>query len=94
MMTIVSPATGNFPSIYFCIVIISAYYLWDFSRVYIFISFVLITGVFWGGVYLRLHYLADGLVALLIAFLSTTIAGILYYLKYGSPNDIDSQADK
>ena len=83
VMTIVSPATGNFPSIYFCIVIVSAYYLWDFGRAYIFISFVLIAGVFWGGVYLRCHYLADGLAALLIAFLSTTIAGILYYLKYG-----------
>ncbi len=66
----ISIERGSFPAVYFCLVTISALYLWDYGMGYVFISFALMTAVFWGGVYLRYHYLADGILALLIAFLS------------------------
>jgi hypothetical protein len=84
---ILSINSGSFPAIYFCIITISAYYLWDFGRVYIIASFFVITAVFWGGIYLRYHYFADGLVAMVIAFIAVVIAGGIYYKAYGNPPD-------
>jgi len=85
VMQIVSPQIGSFPAIYFCLLTISAYYIWDFGRAYVIASFIILTGVFWGGIYLRYHYIVDALIALLIAFLASTIAGYVYYLKYEQP---------
>lgn len=73
----ISIERGSFPAVYFCLVTISALYLWDYGRIYLFISFALMTAVFWGGVYLRYHYLADGILALLIAFLSIVAEEII-----------------
>ena len=88
-MAIITPGSGSFPAIYLCLIILSAYYLWDFGKAYIILSFILITGVFWGGIYLRYHYLADGLIALLIAFLASIAAGIAFYAKHGAPDNSD-----
>jgi len=82
----ISPSLSSFPAVYFCLIVISSYYLWDFGKAYIAISFALLTGVFWGGIYLRYHYLADGIVGLIIAFMATSIAGIIYYTKHGEYN--------
>jgi hypothetical protein len=82
-----SIVSGSFPAIYFCIIIISSYYLWDFGKIYIIASFFVMTAVFWGGIYLRYHYIADGLVAMLIAFIAVVIASGIYYKTYGSPPD-------
>jgi len=90
LMTIITPGNGSFPAIYLCLIILSAYYLWDFGKAYIILSFIFITGVFWGGVYLRYHYLADGLIALLIAFLASIAAGIVFYAKHGAPDNLDN----
>lgn len=89
LINYISPPLSSFPAVYFCLIVISSYYLWDFGRIYIVISFALLTGVFWGGIYLRYHYLADGLVGLIIAFIATSIAGIYYYAKYGEYETID-----
>jgi hypothetical protein len=83
IIDLLTPNTGSFPAIYFCLLTISAYYLWDFGKKYVIISFTLLISVLWGGIYLRYHYLADTLVALFIAFLAATIAGFFYYLKHG-----------
>ncbi|MCP4580317.1 MAG: hypothetical protein GY839_01770 [candidate division Zixibacteria bacterium] len=83
LINILTPGTASFPAIYFCLLTISSYYLWDFGNKYVFLSFTLLISVFWGGVYLRYHYLADALVALLIAFLGATIASFIYYMKHG-----------
>jgi hypothetical protein len=83
IMTLFTPSVGGFPSLYFCLLTIASYYLWDYGKSYIFISFVILTVVFWGGVYLRYHYLLDALAALLLAFLSATVANFIFYLKHG-----------
>jgi len=75
---LLSPATASFPPVYFLVVATAAYYLWDFGRSYIVISLILITGAYWSGIYLRYHYLADGPVALLIAFFASAVAGYIY----------------
>ena len=90
ILSLVSPSNAGFPAVYFCVVILSAYYLWDFGLNYILFTFIIITGVFWGGVYLRYHYLADGLAALLVAFLSSIAAGIVYYAKHGAPENVNN----
>ena len=82
-----TPSIGSFPSIYFCILTISSYYLWDYGKTYIILSFVVLTVVFWGGIYLRYHYLLDAIASLLVAFLASTIASFAYYLRYG--RDLD-----
>ncbi|OQX91681.1 MAG: hypothetical protein B6D58_06860 [candidate division Zixibacteria bacterium 4484_95] len=80
---ILSINSGGFPAIYFCIITISSYYLWDFGKVYITVSFFIMTAVFWGGIYLRYHYLADGLLAMVIAFIAVVIADGICYRTYG-----------
>lgn len=82
-----SIVSGSFPAIYFCIITISSYYLWDFGKTHIIASFLVMTAVFWGGIYLRYHYLADALVAMLIAFIAVVIASGIYYKTYGNPPD-------
>jgi hypothetical protein len=74
-----SSAYGSFPAIYFCMVAIAAFYLWDFGKFFVILTFVIMTAVFWGGIYLRYHYLLDGLVALVIAFISVAISSFLYF---------------
>jgi hypothetical protein len=69
----------SFPAIYFCIIIISSFYLWDFGKFYVVITFIALISVFWGGIYLRYHYLLDGLAALIIAFLAVAIASYTLY---------------
>ena len=83
IMTIFTPTVGGFPSLYFCLLTIASYYLWDYGKRYIIISFVILTAVFWGGVYLRYHYLLDALAALLLAFLSATVANFIFFFKHG-----------
>jgi len=83
IINLIASDTGGFPAIYFCLLTISAYYLWDFGKKYVIVSFVLLISVLWGGIYLRYHYLADALVALFIAFLAATVASFIYYLKHG-----------
>lgn len=83
LLKIFTPSVGSFPSIYFCLLTVSSYYLWDYGKSYVIVSFVALTAVFWGGIYLRYHYLVDALAALLIAFLASTVAGFVFYLKYG-----------
>ncbi len=75
IINMVSIEGGSFPAVYFGLVTISALYLWDHGKIYIFLSFALMTAVFWGGVYLRYHYLMDGVIALLIAFFSIILEG-------------------
>lgn len=75
-----SAAYGAFPAIYFCIIAISSFYLWDLGKIYVYLTFAIMTSVFWGGVYLRFHYLLDGLAALIIAFIAVVIAGYTHYL--------------
>jgi hypothetical protein len=70
---------GAFPSIYFCIIAISSFYLWDFGKFYVYFTFIIMTGVFWGGVYLRYHYLLDGLTALVVAFVSAAVASYVHF---------------
>jgi hypothetical protein len=70
---------GTFPAIYFCVIAISSFYLWDFGKIYVYLTFTIMTGVFWGGVYLRYHYLLDGLTALVIAFISVAIASYVHF---------------
>jgi hypothetical protein len=82
LMSILTPGVGSFPSIYFCLLTIASYYLWDYGRRYIIVSFVVLTIVFWGGIYLRYHYLLDALAALLIAFISATTANFVFFLKH------------
>ena len=82
-MTLFTPTVGSFPSLYFCLLTIASYYLWDYGKSYIIISFVVLTAVFWGGIYLRYHYLLDALAALLIAFLAATVANFIFYFKHG-----------
>ncbi len=83
LLKIVTPNVGTFPSIYFCVLTISSYYLWDYGKSYIVVSFIVLTAVFWAGVYLRFHYLLDALAALIVAFLASTVAGFVFYLKHG-----------
>ncbi len=83
ILKILTPGVGAFPSLYFCILTISSYYLWDYGKTFIIISFIILTTVFWGGIYLRYHYLLDAIAALLIAFLASTVAGFVFYLKHG-----------
>ncbi len=70
---------GAFPAIYFCVVAISSFYLWDSGKIYVFLTFIILTSVYWGGVYLRYHYLLDGLAALVIAFISVAAASYVYF---------------
>lgn len=86
VLQIISPQIGSFPAVYFCLLTISAYYIWDFGKAYVAASFIILTAVFWGGIYLRYHYIEDALIALLIAFLASTIAGYVYYLEYEQPS--------
>ena len=81
IVNLIASNTGSFPAIYFCLLTISAYYLWDFGKKYVIVSFVLLVSVLWGGIYLRYHYLADALVALFIAFMAATVASFIYYIK-------------
>jgi hypothetical protein len=74
-----SAAYGAFPAIYFCIIAISSFYLWDLGKKYVYFTFVIMTSVFWGGVYLRYHYLLDGLVALVIAFIAIVTASYVHF---------------
>lgn len=74
-----SAAYGSFPAIYFCIIAISSFYLWDLGKIYIYFTFVIMTSVFWGGVYLRYHYLMDGLTALVIAFIAIVTASYVHF---------------
>lgn len=83
ILKIITPGVGSFPSIYFCILTITSYYLWDYGKAFVVISFIVLTTVFWGGIYLRYHYLLDALTALLIAFLASTVAGFVYFLRHG-----------
>jgi len=83
IINLIASNTGSFPAIYFCLLTISAYYLWDFGKKYVIVSFALLISVLWGGIYLRYHYLADVLVALFIAFLAATVASFIYYIKHG-----------
>jgi len=83
LMGVLTPGVGSFPSIYFCLLTIASYYLWDLGRAHIIISFAVLTAVFWGGIYLRYHYLLDALAALVIAFISATVANFVFYLKHG-----------
>jgi hypothetical protein len=82
-----SAAYGAFPAIYFCLIAISSFYLWDFGKLYVYLTFVIMTSVFWGGVYLRYHYLLDGLVALVIAFIVVAIASFLHFRSNGDKPD-------
>jgi hypothetical protein len=82
-----SAAYGAFPAIYFCVIAISSFYLWDFGKLYVYLTFVIMTSVFWGGVYLRYHYLLDGLVALVIAFIVVAIASFLHFRSNGDKPD-------
>lgn len=79
-----SAAYGAFPAIYFCIIAISSFYLWDFGKIFVYLTFVILTAVFWGGLYLRYHYFLDGLVALVIAFIAVVIAS---YVHFSSDNE-------
>lgn len=74
-----STAYGAFPAIYFCIIAISSFYLWDLGKIYVYFTFVIMTSVFWGGVYLRYHYLLDGLAALVIAFIAILTASYVHF---------------
>jgi hypothetical protein len=74
-----SAAYGSFPAIYFCVIAISAFYLWDFGKYYVYLTFAIMTSVFWGGIYLRYHYLLDGLIALVIAFIAVAAASFIYF---------------
>jgi hypothetical protein len=78
VIDLLGPQAASFPAIYFCVIAIAAYYLWDFGKSYIIISLFLMACVYWGGIYLRYHYLADGPVALLIAFFACIAAAIAY----------------
>lgn len=82
LMKLIAPNIGSFPALYFCLLTVSAYYIWDFGKASIIISFIILAVVFWSGIYLRFHYIADALAALLIAFLASTIAGYTYYIKH------------
>jgi hypothetical protein len=70
----ISVGYSSFPSIYLCLLTIAAFYLWDFGKKYVVISLILLVSVFWGGIYLRYHYLLDGIVALVIAFWAVAVA--------------------
>ena len=87
IISLVASSTGSFPAIYFCLLTISAYYLWDFGKSYVIISFLFLISVLWGGIYLRYHYLADVLIALIIAFLAATVANFIFYLKQGQHDE-------
>ena len=90
LIGLLSAGTASFPAFYFCIVAISAYYLWDFGKSYIAVSLIMIAGVYWGGIYLRYHYLADGLAALVIAFFACAVAAIINRVP---PAGSDKQAE-
>lgn len=73
----ISVASSSFPAIYFGLMTISVLYLWEYGIWYRITSFAAMTAVFWGGVYLRFHYLADGIIALLIAYLAVLLDGLI-----------------
>jgi len=70
---------SSFPAFYFCVIIISSFYLWDYGRFYVVLSLLVMGLVFWGGVYLRYHYLLDGVVALIIAIFASASASYSLY---------------
>lgn len=82
-----SAVYGAFPAIYFCVIAISSFYLWDLGKIYVYLTFLIMTSVFWGGVYLRYHYLLDGLSALVIAFMALAAASYVYFLTDDSKPD-------
>jgi hypothetical protein len=65
---------SSFPAIYFCLLTVAAFYLWDYGKTHVVISIGLLASVFWAGIYLRYHYLLDGLLAAIIAFWAVAVA--------------------
>jgi len=76
-------STGaEFPAIYLMLVLVAAYHIWDEGWGYVILTFIVIAAVFWGGVYLRYHYLASSLAALIVAFLVSTFASVYFAIIY------------